>query len=99
MALPTPSSLGFGSPIAPLVLTHVLIGPNASSSETSEVSRQACTRPMKDNLGVGKVLPIGVRQQPAYQRKSPLGVRRRQASAPRPSVKRRFLGSTWTMSD
>jgi hypothetical protein len=47
---------------------------------------------MYDILGVAKVLPMGVLQQLAYQRSSPLSVSRMQASASMPWVKVMFFG-------
>jgi hypothetical protein len=47
---------------------------------------------MNENFGVASVLPIGVLQQPAYQRSSPFCVSRMQANASMPWVKVMFLG-------
>ena len=99
IAGPIPTTSGLGSPLAPFVLTRARIGPNEASSECSPLSRQLCTSPMNEIFGVCNVLPIGVLQQPAYQRNKPFSVSRMQANASLPWVKVRFLGGTCMICD
>src|ERR1700722_19308697 len=68
------------------VLTRAATGPKDSSSVAPPPSRQVCTSPTNDILGLGRVLPTGVLQHAAYQRSIPFGESRIQASASLPSV-------------
>src|SRR5580658_8256654 len=93
-ALPSPLARGFGSPDAPPVLTHVRTGPKEALSDLVGSCRQVWTSPMNEIFGVARVLPIGVLQQPAYQRSNPLGVSRMQAKDSVPCENVMFLGRT-----
>ena len=75
----------FGSPFALFVFTHTRTGPNdASSGGAPGLSRHVCTSPTNDSFGVCSVLPIGVLQHAAYQRRRPFEVSRMQASESTP---------------
>src|ERR1700726_263638 len=94
MAAPIPTVFGFGFPLALFVFTHMRMGPKESCSGLSGVSKQVCTSPMNEILGLASVLPMGVLQQPAYQRSIPFSVRRMHAKAWVPCVKATFFGRT-----
>ena len=65
-------------PVAPLVLTHIRTGPKDSSIETAGLCRQVWMSPTNEIRWSAGVLPIGVRQQLAYQRSRPSWVNRMQ---------------------
>ena len=85
-------------PLADVVLMATFAGPNAASSSMGDPARQLCTRPMYESFGSRGVLPIGVRQQAVYQRRSPLSLSDMQRSCCLPRTIRRKRGLVATIS-
>src|SRR5262245_17975772 len=89
--------INFGRPLALCVLTRSRTGPN-DASMAAGVPRQAWTRPTYGTRKSLNVLPTGVPQQFAYQRKRPRSVRDRHARESTPLVKLTYFGSVAMMS-
>src|SRR3979490_284417 len=92
MAAIMPPEPDLTSPLALLVFTRARTGPKESSNDPPAPSKQECTRPTNDTRKLDSVFPIGVLQQAAYQRRSPLSLSRMQAMASLPCVNVTFAG-------